>query len=135
MPSLLADTSPDIALDPLAESRPFFIEEPFHPEDLENTARLAALMPVASGEIAAGKHAFHELMHRGGVTVLQPDVGVCGGITEWRRIAARRTRKCTDARRCGVGVQARGPAATGGSATAAAAGADVRRPRRGRQDE
>ena len=54
---------------------------------------------------------------------------------EWRRIAARRIRKCTDARRCGVGVQTRRPAATGDSATAAAAGADVRRPRRCRQDE
>ncbi len=78
------------ALRPLVEYDPYLIEEPFGPEDLESHRRLAEALPltIASGEIAAGRHAHRDLIERGGVTVLQPDVAVCGGITEWRRIAA-----------------------------------------------
>ena len=78
------------ALRPLLPYDPYLIEEPFHPEDLESHRRLAAALPltIASGEIAAGRYAHRDLIERGGVTVLQPDVAVCGGITEWRRIAA-----------------------------------------------
>jgi len=78
------------ALRPLVEYAPYLIEEPFAPEDYESHRRLAAALPltIASGEIAAGRFAHRELIERGGITVLQPDVAVCGGITEWRRIAA-----------------------------------------------
>lgn len=78
------------ALKPLMASRPYMIEEPFAPEDYASHRRLGELLPiaVASGEIAAGRFAHRQLIEQGGVTVLQPDVAVCGGITEWRRIAA-----------------------------------------------
>lgn len=78
------------ALRPLVEFDPYLIEEPFGPEDLESHCRLADALPLtlASGEIAGGRHAHRALMEHGRVTVLQPDVAVCGGITEWRRIAA-----------------------------------------------
>lgn len=78
------------ALTPLLPYRPFLIEEPFGPEDVANHRRLADALPitVATGEIAAGRYSMSELIQRGGVTLLQPDVAVCGGITEWRRIAA-----------------------------------------------
>lgn len=78
------------AIRPLIEYCPFLIEEPFGPEDYENHRRLAEAVPVAiaSGEIAAGRHAHRDLIERGRVSVLQPDVAVCGGVTEWRRIAA-----------------------------------------------
>lgn len=78
------------ALKPLLPFDPYLIEEPFAPEDYESHRRLAAALPltIASGEIAAGRFAHRELIERGGITVLQPDVAVCGGITEWRRIAA-----------------------------------------------
>lgn len=78
------------ALQPLLPYRPFLVEEPFGPEDLANHARLAACLPVAlaSGEILAGRWSHREMMERGGITVLQPDAAVCGGITEYRRIAA-----------------------------------------------
>jgi L-alanine-DL-glutamate epimerase-like enolase superfamily enzyme len=78
------------ALRPLVEFDPYLIEEPFGPEDIESHRRLADALPltIASGEIAGGRHAHRDLLERGGITVLQPDVAVCGGITEWRRIAA-----------------------------------------------
>lgn len=69
---------------------PYFLEEPFGPDDIENHARLAARTPVliATGEIEAGRWRFKELMQAGGATILQPDAAVCGGISEFRRIAA-----------------------------------------------
>jgi L-alanine-DL-glutamate epimerase-like enolase superfamily enzyme len=69
---------------------PCFIEEPFGPDDIANHARLAAAtaVPVATGEIEAGRWRFKELMDRAGAIILQTDACVCGGISEFRRIAA-----------------------------------------------
>jgi len=71
-------------------SNPYWIEEPFSPDDIENHARLARLtpVPVATGEIEAGRWRFKELMDKGGAQILQLDACVCGGISEFRRIAA-----------------------------------------------
>ncbi len=70
--------------------RPYWIEEPFSPDDLDNHARLAERtpVPVATGEIEGGRWRFKALLDRGAAMVLQPDAAVCGGITEFRRIAA-----------------------------------------------
>ncbi len=69
---------------------PYWIEEPFGPDEIDLHARLAALTPivVATGEIAYGRWYHKELMDKGGAEILQTDACVCGGITEWRRIAA-----------------------------------------------
>lgn len=69
---------------------PYWIEEPFSPDDIDNHARLAerTRVPVATGEIEAGRWRFKELMDKGGAAILQTDAAVCGGITEFRRIAA-----------------------------------------------
>jgi L-alanine-DL-glutamate epimerase-like enolase superfamily enzyme len=69
---------------------PYWIEEPFGPDDIENHARLAAAtpVPVATGEIEVGRWRFKELLDREGAIILQTDACVCGGISEWRRIAA-----------------------------------------------
>lgn len=69
---------------------PYWIEEPFSPDDLRNHARLAdaTLVPVATGEIEAGRWRFAELIERGGAIILQTDAAVCGGITEYRKITA-----------------------------------------------
>jgi L-alanine-DL-glutamate epimerase-like enolase superfamily enzyme len=69
---------------------PFWIEEPFSPDDIDNHARLAEAtrITIATGEIEAGRWRFKDLMQRGAATLLQTDATVCGGITEWRRIAA-----------------------------------------------
>lgn len=69
---------------------PYWIEEPFSPDDIDNHRRLAQAtrVTVATGEIEAGRWRFKDLIERGGITLLQTDATVCGGITEWRRIAA-----------------------------------------------
>ena len=74
----------------LEEYQPYFIEEPFSPDDIDSHARLVrhTSIPVATGEIEAGRWRFKELLEKGGAHFLQTDAAVCGGITEWRRIAA-----------------------------------------------
>ncbi|HZV20807.1 MAG TPA: mandelate racemase/muconate lactonizing enzyme family protein [Hyphomicrobiales bacterium] len=69
---------------------PYWIEEPFSPDDIENHARLAAAtkVTVATGEIEAGRWRFKELLDKEAAGILQSDAAVCGGISEWRRIAA-----------------------------------------------
>jgi L-alanine-DL-glutamate epimerase-like enolase superfamily enzyme len=69
---------------------PAWLEEPFSPDDITAHALLAArtTIPIATGEIEAGRWRHAELIDRGAVHVLQTDAAVCGGITEWRRIAA-----------------------------------------------
>ena len=51
---------------------------------------MAALLPttIATGEIACGRWYHKELLDKGGAEILQTDAVVCGGITEWKRIAA-----------------------------------------------
>ena len=69
---------------------PYWIEEPFSPDDIENHAQLALLTPVAvaTGEIEAGRWRHQELLEKRAAMILQSDAAVCGGISEWRRIAA-----------------------------------------------
>ena len=68
---------------------PYWIEEPFSVDDIENHARLAERTPitVATGEIEAGRWRFRELLEKDAVGILQTDAAVCGGVTEYRRIA------------------------------------------------
>lgn len=69
---------------------PYFIEEPFSPDDIESHARLAKLtnIPVATAEIGYGRWYHKQLLDMGGAAILQTDAAVCGGITEFKRIAA-----------------------------------------------
>ena len=69
---------------------PAWLEEPFSPDDIVNHEHLArqTSIPIATGEIEVGRWRHAELLAGGGVAVLQTDAAVCGGITEWRRIAA-----------------------------------------------
>lgn len=72
-----------------ADANPYWIEEPFSPDDIDNHARLAERIgfSVATGEIEAGRWRFKEILEKRGAAILQADAAVCGGITEWRRIA------------------------------------------------
>jgi L-alanine-DL-glutamate epimerase-like enolase superfamily enzyme len=45
-------------------------------------------VPIATGEVLGGRWAFQALLQAEAASVLNPDAGVCGGITEFRRIAA-----------------------------------------------
>src|SRR5690606_35549993 len=69
---------------------PYWLEEPFSPDDIDNHVRLAKAAPItiATGEVEAGRWRFKDLITAGASTLLQTDATVCGGITEWRRIAA-----------------------------------------------
>src|SRR5262249_25878457 len=59
------------------------------PLALAGYATLTAGSPIriAAGEEDASVYAFEELIERGGVAVVQPDISRAGGLTESRRIA------------------------------------------------
>ena len=67
----------------------YWLEEPFEPDEFEAYATLADAvdMRVAAGEEEATRWGFRELMERGHVDVVQPDVTRCGGLSEALRIA------------------------------------------------
>jgi L-alanine-DL-glutamate epimerase-like enolase superfamily enzyme len=69
---------------------PYWIEEPFFPDDVDNHARLARLtrVAVATGEIGTGRWHFKEILDKGAAQILQTDALVCGGVSEWKKIAA-----------------------------------------------
>ncbi len=66
-----------------------WLEEPFLPDAYEAYAELAdeVDIPIAAGEQDVTRWGFRELIERGHVDVVQPDVTRCGGITETLRIA------------------------------------------------
>jgi galactonate dehydratase len=70
--------------------RPLFLEEPLRPE---NIPALAALrkdveVPIATGEMLYTKYAFRDVLATGAADILQPDILVCGGLLEAKKIAA-----------------------------------------------
>ena len=74
----------------LEEHNPGWIEEPLMPDDIRGHAAIASAVrtPVATGEIHATRWEFQHMVQENAASILQPDAGVCGGITEWRKIAA-----------------------------------------------
>lgn len=67
-----------------AEFDLFFLETPVWSDSLEEIARVAAEapMPIAFGEWLATRWEFEELLDRGRIQVVQPDVGRVGGLGE-----------------------------------------------------
>ena len=67
----------------------YWLEEPFEPDEYEAYAELAdgVEIPIAAGEQDVTVWGFRELIDRGHVDILQPDVTRCGGLTETLRIA------------------------------------------------
>ena len=74
----------------LAPFDPYFYEEPLRPEHIPAWARLRAQMqvPLATGECLYGRFEFLDLLAAQGADIIQPDVCVCGGLLEMRKIAA-----------------------------------------------
>jgi L-alanine-DL-glutamate epimerase-like enolase superfamily enzyme len=68
---------------------PYWLEEFLPPDDLPGFARVAAgtTIRTAAGENCTGRYECIDLMDRGRVSVVQPDVTRSGGLTECRRIA------------------------------------------------
>ncbi len=73
----------------LADLGYYWLEEPIPVEDIEGYHRLRQQSPIrlASGESEHTVFGCRELIARGSVGVIQPDVARSGGITETRRIA------------------------------------------------
>jgi L-alanine-DL-glutamate epimerase-like enolase superfamily enzyme len=66
----------------------FFLETPLPVDDLDGYALLSEEqpIPIAAGEWLTTRFEFLDLMDRGKVAVVQPDVGRVGGLTEVRRV-------------------------------------------------
>lgn len=67
-----------------------WFEEPVNADDVAGARRVRASThtPIAAGESESTRFAFRELIAHEAVDVLQPDLAICGGPTEGRRIAA-----------------------------------------------
>jgi D-arabinonate dehydratase len=69
---------------------PYWFEEPVCADDLKGGAKVAAALdvPVASGENEFTRWGFRDLIEFGAAEVIQADPNICGGISEWLKIAA-----------------------------------------------
>ncbi|HEY3935919.1 MAG TPA: galactonate dehydratase [Bryobacteraceae bacterium] len=74
----------------LAPYRPYFIEEPVPPENVDVMAevRKASPVPIATGERLVTRYQFRELFEKLACHVIQPDLCHCGGLWEAKKIAA-----------------------------------------------
>jgi galactonate dehydratase len=74
----------------LAPYRPFFIEEPVPPENVDVLAEVRRLspVPIATGERLATRFQFREVFEKLACHVIQPDLCHCGGLWEAKKIAA-----------------------------------------------
>ena len=77
-------------IDELAPYNPMFIEEPVLSENNEALDHIYKYtsIPIATGERMFSRWDFKEILHRGVVDIIQPDLSHAGGISEVRRIAA-----------------------------------------------
>ncbi len=73
----------------LAPYDPFFYEEPLRPEHTPAWARLRQQMPVplATGECLYTRFEFLDILAAQAVDIIQPDICICGGLLEMRKIA------------------------------------------------
>ena len=68
----------------------FHFEEPRPAQDLEGLARIADALtiPIASGEMIYTHHQYRDLITRGRVDIIQPDIVKAPGFTEFLKIEA-----------------------------------------------
>ena len=69
---------------------PLWLEEPIRPENAAAMAKLAdrVNIPLASGECNYTKHEFRTILAAQALDIIQPDICVCGGLLEMKKIAA-----------------------------------------------
>src|SRR5262252_9385396 len=67
-----------------------WLEEPVTADDKAGCAQVRAAtdIPIAAGESEFTRHDFRDLALLGAVDIFQPDLAICGGITEAMRISA-----------------------------------------------
>ena len=72
----------------------YWLEEPVPPHDIPGYARVRARAGstyIVGGEQNVGLSEFRALVEQGGVDMVQPNVMITGGITDWLRIHAYAT--------------------------------------------
>jgi galactonate dehydratase len=69
--------------------RPWFLEEPCQPGNVDALAEVARAVPIpiATGERLVTRNDFKELFDKRACAIVQPNVCYCGGVSEFRRIA------------------------------------------------
>ena len=74
----------------LEETHPFFYEEPVDPLNVECMKKVAenVNIPIAGGERLYTRYQFRPFIEGQALDILQPDIGLTGGLTEVRKIAA-----------------------------------------------
>ena len=70
--------------------RPYWIEDPLRPDDLESLARFArgTAIPTTASELLGGRQAFRELLEARAASIVMLDLGWCGGLSEGKAIAS-----------------------------------------------
>ena len=76
--------------DAVAPYRPFFFEVPIRPENVDALAKLSQKIriPIATGENLYPTFGFREVLEKQAADIVQPDVCICGGLLEMKKIAA-----------------------------------------------
>lgn len=74
----------------LEEANVYWFEEPITPDNLDGYRKLSSTLniPIAAGETEFTRYGFRDLITRGGIGIVQPNVSRTGGFTECKKIAA-----------------------------------------------
>ena len=74
----------------LEEADVYWFEEPITPDNLDGYRRLSDKLsvPIAAGETEFTRWGFRDLITKGGIGIVQPNVARTGGVTECKKIAA-----------------------------------------------
>lgn len=70
---------------------PYFMEEPLDAMNVEAMRKVSERVnvPIAAGERLYTRYQFRPYIEQQALDILQPDIGLCGGITEAKKIAAQ----------------------------------------------
>jgi galactonate dehydratase len=73
----------------LAPYRPFFYEEPVHALNVDAMRKVSqnVPLPIAAGERLYTRYGFRQYIEKQVLDILQPDIGLAGGLTETKKIA------------------------------------------------
>ena len=95
----LDPTKAIVVCNALAQFHPLFIEDPIQIDSIDTQAEIARRIaaPIAMGERLSSIWEFNELLSRNVTILVRPDVGLAGGLSGCRKIAA-----IAEAHHCGV---------------------------------
>ncbi|QXC52325.1 mandelate racemase/muconate lactonizing enzyme family protein (plasmid) [Agrobacterium salinitolerans] len=74
----------------MEEAGLMWIEEPVQPEDIQGYKKVvgASVSAIAGGEAIASPAGFRDFLVEGALSIVQPDMTVCGGFSGYQRVAA-----------------------------------------------